>query len=68
MFSVRLPPDLETRLQDLARKTGRTKSYYAIKAIRDFLEAEEDYLLALARLEEHNPRISLDTIERELDG
>ena len=41
---------------------------YAIKAIRDFLEAEEDYLLALARLEEHNPRIPLDTIERELDG
>ena len=50
------------------KKTGRTKSYYATKAICDFLEAEEDYLLALARLEEHNPRIPLDTIERELDG
>ncbi len=66
MFAIRLPPDLENRLQELARKTGRTKSYYATKAIREFLEAEEDYLLALARLEEHNPRIPLDTIEREL--
>ena len=53
-------------MQELARKTGRTKRYYATKAIREFLEAEEDYLLALARLEEHNPRIPLDTIEREL--
>ena len=68
MFAVRLPPDVETRLQELAKKTGRTKSYYATKAICDFLEAEEDYLLALARLEEYNPRIPLDTIERELDG
>ena len=68
MFAVRLPPEVETRLQELAKKTGRTKSYYATKAICDFLEAEEDYLLALARLEEHNPRIPLDTIERELDG
>ncbi len=66
MFAIRLPPDLENRLQELARKTGRTKSYYATKAIREFLEAEEDYLLALARLEEHNPRIPLATIEREL--
>jgi RHH-type rel operon transcriptional repressor/antitoxin RelB len=68
MLAVRLPPEVETRLQELAKKTGRTKSYYATKAICDFLEAEEDYLLALARLEEHNPRIPLDTIERELDG
>ena len=68
MLAVRLPPEVEIRLQELAKKTGRTKSYYATKAICDFLEAEEDYLLALARLEEHNPRIPLDTIERELDG
>ena len=68
MFAVRLPPDLETRLQDLAHQTGRTKSYYATKAIRAFLEDEEDYRLALARLEEHHPRIPLESIERELDG
>ena len=64
MFTVRLPPDVEIRLQELARKTGRTKSYYATKAICDFLEAEEDYLLVLARLEEHTPRIPLDTTGR----
>ena len=67
MLAVRLPRDLEDRLQALAQKTGRTKSYYATKAIQEFLEAEEDYLLALSRLAEHNPRIPLDDIERELD-
>lgn len=29
MLALSLPPDLEQRLDDLARKTGRTKSYYA---------------------------------------
>lgn len=67
MFALRLPADIEERLEHLAKKTGRTKSYYAKKAIVDFLEAEEDYLLAMARLEKHHPRIPLDEIERELD-
>lgn len=66
MLALRLPPEIEQRLEALARKTGRTKSYYAKKAITEFLQDEEDYLLALTRLEENNPRLSLEDIERQL--
>lgn len=66
MLASRLPPEIEQRLEELARKTGRTKSYYAKKAITEFLQDEEDYLLALTRLEKHNPRISLEEVERQL--
>ena len=44
MLVLRLPPEVEQRLEDLARKTGRTKSYYAKKAIIEVLQDEEDYL------------------------
>ena len=66
MLALRLPPEIEQRPEDLAQKTGRTKSYYAKKAITEFLQDEEDYLLALARLEKNNPRISLEEVERQL--
>ncbi len=66
MLALRLSPEIEQRLEKLAQKTGRTKSYYAKKAITEFLQDEEDYLLALTRLEKGNPRISLEEVERQL--
>ncbi|MDP1709178.1 MAG: TraY domain-containing protein [Gammaproteobacteria bacterium] len=66
MLALRLSPEIEQRLEKLAQKTGRTKSYYAKKAITEFLQDEEDYLLALTRLEKSNPRISLEEVERQL--
>jgi len=53
-------------LEKLAKKTGRSKSYYARLAIQQFLEDREDYLLGIAALERNEPRISLDELEREL--
>jgi len=67
MLSVRLDPEIEQRLQDLATRTGRTKSYYAREAILAQLEDMEDRYLALARLENPGPRVSLDDLERELE-
>ncbi len=67
MLGIRLDPELEKRLNNLAKKTGRTKSHYAREAIRQFLEDREDYLLALAALEKKGPRISLEDLERELN-
>ncbi len=46
MLAVRLPPDLERRLNELAQKTGRTKSYYARAALESYLEDLEDAYLA----------------------
>jgi RHH-type rel operon transcriptional repressor/antitoxin RelB len=66
MLGIRLEPDLEKRLEKLAKQTGRSKSYYARLAIQQFLEDREDYLLGIAALERKEPRISLDELEREL--
>jgi RHH-type rel operon transcriptional repressor/antitoxin RelB len=46
MLSLRLPEDIETRLDKLAKKTGRTKTYYAREAIELHLEDMEDLYLA----------------------
>lgn len=46
MLSVRLPEDLEKRLNFLAKKTNRTESFYALEALRRHLEDMEDLYLA----------------------
>jgi RHH-type rel operon transcriptional repressor/antitoxin RelB len=51
MLALRLPPDIEARLDDLARLTGRSKSYYAREAILAHLDDLEDVYLASQRLE-----------------
>jgi len=66
MLGIRLEPGLERRLAKLAKKTGRSKSYYARQAIRQFLEDREDYLLGISVLERNEPTISLDELERSL--
>jgi RHH-type rel operon transcriptional repressor/antitoxin RelB len=47
MLVIRLPEDIEHRLGLLAKKTGRTKTYYAKEAILEHLEDLEDTYLAL---------------------
>jgi len=51
MLGVRLPEDLEKRLDQLSKETHRSKSYYVKRALEEFLQDQEDYLLALARYE-----------------
>jgi len=46
MLSVRLPKDLEKRLNFLAMKTNRTKSFYALEALSRHLEDLEDFYFA----------------------
>ncbi|OWV71778.1 CopG family transcriptional regulator [Rhizobium sp. R634] len=52
MLALRLPPDIEARLDELARRTGRSKSFYARQAILEHLDDLEDIYLAEKRLEE----------------
>lgn len=66
MLGIRLEPQLDRRLNRLAKRTGRTKSYYAREAIRQFLEDREDYLDALAVLERNEPTYTLDEVRKEL--
>lgn len=50
MLALRLPADIEARLDALAKRTGRSKSYYAREAILAHLDELEDIYLAEQRL------------------
>ena len=52
MLAIRLPETIEKRLEKLAKRTGRTKTYYAREAILQHLEELEDIYLAERRLAE----------------
>lgn len=67
MLAIRLPSDIETRLAHLAEKTGRTKTYYARKAILDLIEDMEDTYLALDRLETPQKTWKQEDLEADLD-
>jgi len=70
MLALRLPPDIEKRLDALAKKTGRTKSFYAREAILRHLDDLEDIYLAekiLDRIKTGRERTyTIDEVEREL--
>jgi len=66
MLIVRLPADMEKRLSRLSKRTGRPKAYYAKKAIGEFLEEQEDYLISLSRLEDNLPPIPLAEVVKRL--
>lgn len=68
MLALRLPPEIEERLDSLARKTGRTKSFYAREAILRHIEDLEDYHIATERLRRGGERVSLEQLEQELLG
>jgi RHH-type rel operon transcriptional repressor/antitoxin RelB len=51
MLAIRLPQSIEKRLERLARRTGRTKTFYAREAILEYLEELEDLYLAERALE-----------------
>ena len=42
MLAIRLPESIEKRLEKLAKRTGRTKTFYAREAILRHLEDLED--------------------------
>ena len=46
MLAIRLPAAIEKRLEKLAKRTGRTKTYYAREAILQHLDDLEDMYLA----------------------
>ena len=52
MLAIRLPEQIEKRLARLAKRTGRTKTYYAREAILQYLDDLEDIYLAEKRMEE----------------
>jgi RHH-type transcriptional regulator, rel operon repressor / antitoxin RelB len=52
MLAIRLPEDVEQRLDELAQRTGRSKTFYARQAILEHLDDMEDLYLAEQQLTE----------------
>jgi RHH-type rel operon transcriptional repressor/antitoxin RelB len=66
MLSIRLHADIERRLSELAKRTGRTKSYYARELIEGNIEDLEDRYLAEARLEKRRSPLTSRQVRKEL--
>jgi RHH-type rel operon transcriptional repressor/antitoxin RelB len=70
MLTIRLPEEIESRLENLAKETGRTKTFYARKAILEYIEDLEDLYLAKKRLSDiqkgKTKTIKLNLLEIEL--
>lgn len=65
MLALRLPAEIEKRLDALAKRTGRTKSFYARRAIIEKIEDLEDYYLALERSSNPSPGVPLEVVLQE---
>ena len=69
-ISIRLPDELSERLQKLAERTGRTKTFYVVEAIQEHLEEIEDIYIAEKRLIDlragRSRTYTLKEVEREL--
>lgn len=68
--SVRLDPDLQKRLDNLARQTGRSRAYYLREAIETHMDDLEDVYLADQRMEDlragRSRRHTVSEVEAEL--
>lgn len=70
MLTIRLPAELEARLERLAKTTGRTKTFYAREAIVKHLDemeraylAEQRRIEALAGKRDEHPRSKNDAMQ-----
>jgi RHH-type rel operon transcriptional repressor/antitoxin RelB len=68
MLAVRIDPETERRLEALAVRTGRTKTFYAREAILAHLDDLEDFYLAEERMKDFRSEdaIPLAALKAEL--
>ena len=67
MLAIRLPAEIEKRLDALAKLTGRTKSFYAREAILEHLDDLEDIYIAEQRLADiHAGRVKTIPLEEAM--
>ncbi len=60
MLAIRLDADLEARLTAIAKRTGRTKTFYARAAIQEYIDDMEDYAAAEEALRDYDPSKNVD--------
>ena len=70
-YSIRLPHEIEERLETLSVQTGRTKSFYVKEAILEHLSEIEDIYLSEKRLEDiragRTETVSLQEVMKRYD-
>ncbi|MGA7521759.1 MAG: DUF6290 family protein [Acidobacteriaceae bacterium] len=70
MLAIRLPADIEKRLNRIAKRSGRTKTYYVREAILRHLEDLEDIQIAeeelIAIREGRSRTYTLEEVQRDL--
>lgn len=68
MLAIRLDKALEERLTAAAKKSGRTKTALARRAIEEYIDELEDIALLEAALADYDPskNISMEQMRREL--
>jgi RHH-type rel operon transcriptional repressor/antitoxin RelB len=62
--TAKIPGVLNKRLESLTHTLDRKKGYLIRKAIAEYLDDNEDYLVALHRLETKGEVFSLEEIEK----
>ncbi len=68
MISVRLPKEMEQRIDNLAKSTQRSKSFFIKEALANYLDDMEDYYDVLKRKNEKERNlISLEELKSALD-
>ena len=67
MLAVRVPDEMESRLEKLASLTGRPKSFYVREALQTHLDEIEDTYTALYRREHPARRWTLEELEQGSD-
>lgn len=68
VISVRLPKDIENRINNLAKSTQRPKSFFVKEALTNYLEDMEDYYDVLKRKNSKNREIiSLEELKSAID-
>ncbi len=66
MLALRLEPELERKLEELAKETKRSKSYHAKEALKKYIEDRSDYLKALAVLEKGEETYTLEEVKARI--
>jgi RHH-type transcriptional regulator, rel operon repressor / antitoxin RelB len=66
MLTLRLPPELEPRLMEVAKNTGQSKSSLAKEAMFMHLDELEDAYLALDRRRAGKNPVPWEDVKREV--
>ena len=68
MLTVRLPKEMQERIERLAKATKRPKSFFVKEALNNYLDDMEDYYEVLKRVNDKDRElITLDELKEALE-